>query len=232
MPYRDVIKNTRMVLGHMLSRIARGVLVAGLIAGALAGVAKAGPFEDAVAAYERSDYPTALRLFRPLGDRGDLESQYNLGLMYRDGLGVRKNLPEAVNWFRKAAGQGDADAQFNLGEMYSEGLGVPQDYVEAVKWCRKAADQGNFQGQLELGKMYREGHGVPQDFVQAHMWFNLAASRDPNAALDHGSAAYDDIFADIRPSPFWRRFAVAKLMTPAQIAEAQRLAREWKPTHP
>ena len=110
---------------------------------------------------------------------------------------------------------GHAGAQFNLGIMYSKGRGVPQDYAEAVKWSRKAADQGHAGAQFNLGVMYHNGWGVPQDYVEAHMWYNLAASRFPaGEARDRFAKARDDL---------------AARMTPAQIAEAQRLAREWKP---
>ena len=101
-----------------------------------------------------------------------------------------------------------------LGLMYRDGQGVAQDYAEAARWCRKAADQGDASAQSNLGCMYETGCGVPRDYVRAHMWLNLAASR---ASGDHQQK-----FAQMRES-------VAKKMTSQQIAEAQRLAREWKP---
>jgi TPR repeat protein len=111
---------------------------------------------------------------------------------------------------RAAAEQEDAGSQNNLGVMYGTGNGVPQDYVEAVKWYRLAAEQGNAAAQYNLGLMYDNGQGVPQDYVRAHTWFNLAASRgDANGSNN--------------------RDIVAKRMTREQIAEAQRMAREWTP---
>lgn len=121
----------------------------------------------------------------------------------------------ALQLLRPLANQGDADGQVTLGEMYREGRGVPQDYAQAVAWFRKAADQGSANGQSSLGLMYEAGWGVPQDYVLAHMWYNLAASRAVNDASKGVAAIYRDL--------------VAAKMTPAQIAEAQRLAREWKP---
>ena len=113
------------------------------------------------------------------------------------------------------ADQGNAKAQYNLGVMYDNGEGVPQDDAEAVKWYRKATEQGYAKAQNNLGLMYYNGEGVSQDYVQAHMWYNLAASRPaPGVDLDQ-SVKHRDI--------------VAKRMTPAQISEAQKLAREWKP---
>ena len=112
--------------------------------------------------------------------------------------------------FRKVADQGSAGAQFNLGLMYADGQGVPQDYQEAVKWFRKAAEQGDADAQHNLGALYVKGQGVPQDYILAHMWINLSAAQSNEKAIKN-------------------RDIVASKMTPAQIAEAQRLAREWKP---
>lgn len=177
----------------------------------------AGPFEDAVAAHERGDYATAYRLFHPLAEQNDAQAQFTLGLMYSKGQGVPQDNAEAMKWVRKAAGQGLAEAQFYLGMRYSEGRGVPQDYAEAVKWYRRAAEQGHAKTQFNLGLMYSKDQGVPQDYVLAHMWFNLAASR---ASASEGK---------LREDAVKNRDIVASWMTPYQIAEAQRLAREWKP---
>ncbi len=93
--------------------------------------------------------------------------------------------------------------------MYDQGLGVPQDYQEAVRWYRLAADQGFTAAQSTLGTMYALGQGVPKDYVLAHMWMNLAAAKGVKNAGE---------FLGL----------LEKRMTPAQIAEAQRLARECK----
>ena len=167
-------------------------------------------YEKGVEAYDQRDYATALREFRPLAEQGHAAAQFELGAMYELGRGVPQDYAEAVKWYRKAAEQGHARAQYILGVMYAEGRqGVPQDYAEAVKWCRKAALQGYALAQLFLGHMYAEGLGVPQDYVLAHKWINLFAARGGEA----GDTAYRDF--------------VASKMTPAQIAEAQRLAWEW-----
>ena len=136
---------------------------------------------------------------------------------YLDGLRAysRGDYATALQEFKPLAEKGHADAQSSLGLMYEKGQGVPQDYAESVKWYRKAAEQGNAGAQNNLGVMYDEGRAVSQDYVRAHMWFNLAASRlEPGAAQD---------------TAVKNRDIVAKRMTPAQTAEAQRLAREWKP---
>jgi TPR repeat protein len=185
------------------------------LAVALVGSAAAGPFEDGTAAYQKGDFATALRLMRQLADQGIAKAQYALGVMYYNGQGVPQDYAQAVNWYRKAADQGLAVAQFNLAIMYYTGEGVPQDYAQAFSWYRKAADQGHAKAQYNLAIMYNNGLGVPQDYIQAHMWANLAASRftDPTDRAD--AVKNRDLYAS--------------KMTPAQIAEAQRLASAWKP---
>ncbi len=168
-----------------------------------------------LAAYARGDYATALQGFEALAEQGDASGQFFLGTMYGDGRGVPRDDAKAAKWYRKAAEQGLAGAQYRLGVMYRKGRGVALDQVEAAKWYRKAAEQGLADAQYRLGVMYNNGLGVPQDFALAHMWFNLAASR---------FALGSDRDVAIKG-----REGVARLMTPAQIAEAQRLAREWKP---
>ncbi len=94
---------------------------------------------------------------------------------------------------------------------YEDGVSAYErgDHNEAARWYRRAAEQGHAGGQLSLGNMYKRGQGVPQDNVQAYKWLDLAGSRIVSAFLN--------------------RDRVAAKMTPAQIAEAQKLAREWKP---
>ena len=69
------------------------------------------------AAYDRGDYATALKEFRPLAEQGNADAQFNLGFMYENGLGVPQDYAEAVKWYRNAAEQGYAQGQANLGLM-------------------------------------------------------------------------------------------------------------------
>ena len=75
-------------------------------------------------------------------NQGDVEAQYNLGLMYENGQGVLQDYKEAIKWYKKSAEQGDKHAQSNLGRMYRYGWGVSRDYKETVRWYRLAAEQG------------------------------------------------------------------------------------------
>ena len=120
-----------------MRRILAGVVLSLMLTGA----AVAGPLEEGVAAYQRGDYSTAVRLWRPLAEQGDAFVQWLLGIMHDQGQGVPQDDAEAVKWYRLAAEQGDAEAQNNLGVMYAKGQGVPQDDAEAMKWYRLAAEQ-------------------------------------------------------------------------------------------
>ena len=148
--------------------------------------------------------------------------------MYTNGEGVQQDDTEAALWYRQAANQGFARAQSALGFLYNFGRGVPQDYAQAATWYRKAAEQGDAYGQASLGLMYELGDGLPQNYVLAHMWFSLAAAHSHADFADYGNMA--DIMYEATKSNADMRDELAKQMTPEQIAEAQRLAREWKPT--
>ncbi|MGO9484945.1 MAG: trypsin-like peptidase domain-containing protein [Rhodomicrobium sp.] len=203
-------------------------------------------WEDAIAAQRKGDNKTAFKLFRQLAEKGDTAAQYNLGYMYITGQGVIQDnmeaakwfklaadkglaraqhiyglmcasgerLPqdhtEAAKWFRLSAEQGEAGAQSSLGVAYASGQGVPQNYIEAAKWFRLAANQGDAEAQFRLGLLYFVGFGVPQNYINAHMWLSLAA------AQGHKNGET-------------QRNSVAQRMTSLQIAEAQKIASEWRP---
>lgn len=157
----------------------------------------------------RNVYTKALEEFKAQGEKGDAVAQFKTGLIYYGGQGVPRDYIEALNWFKKAAQQGHPLAQYNAGYMYEKGEGTPQDYVEATKYYRQAAEQGNQLAQYNLGSLYERGQGVPLDEVQALKWYNLAA-----------------IAGEIQARTARDRITV--WMTPPQVAEAQRLAREFK----
>jgi TPR repeat protein len=163
-------------------------------------------------AYHRGDYATALREWQPLAKQGQAVAQYHLGLLYANGQGVPKDDAQARLWYEKAAAQGHADAQANLGSLYDYGRGGPQDFKMAVRWYLRSANQGNDLAQRKLGLLYERGDGVPKDYVQAYMWYKLgAANGGKTAAL--------------------QRDELAIRMTSDQLAEAKKLAREWKPNN-
>jgi TPR repeat protein len=118
------------------------LVVLSLLCGAAEPVV-AEPFEEGFKAFEGGNYPTAMRLLRPLAAEGDAKAQYNVGVMYEEGLGVSIDYTEAVGWLLQAAEQGHSEAKNHLGFLYLYGRGVSQDYVSAHMWFDLAASEGN-----------------------------------------------------------------------------------------
>jgi len=121
----------------------------------------------------------------------------------------------AVQKLRPLAEQGNAGAQFILGRLHAHGTGVLRDGREAAKWYLKAAKQGNASAQFNLGWLYAcpEDRDVVQDYMRAYMWFRIAKENGHETA---------QVCID----------AVEKMITPAQIAKAEKLARKlsfWNP---
>ena len=78
-------------------------------------------FQQGLAAAEKGDHQTAFQFWKPLAEQGYASAQFNLGVMYSKGEGVKQDDIEAVKWYRKAAEQGHKNAQYNLGVMYYDG---------------------------------------------------------------------------------------------------------------
>ena len=134
---------------------------------------------------------------------GDAKSQWYLGVMYETGTEVSKDYKKATKWFSLAANQGFAPAQFNLALNYDLGHGVLQDYVKAHKWLSLAATQGHNMAIITLAPS--------MSYVEAHKSWNLLATQGYSSAV------------------MTREWEMAKKMTPSQIQEAHRLARNFKP---
>ena len=214
---------------------------------AQASVSAFGTLHDAVAADQRGDYATATRIYRSLASQGESLAQFLFGEMYDRGHGVPQDYAEARKWFRLSADQGNDNAQGMLGTIYLTGHGVPQDYAEALKWFRLSAIQGNPISQGALGTIYLTGHGVPQDYAEALKWTRLAADQgnaDAQGILGamyadgqgvsqdyvHAYMWYDLSAAQGTQSAIKSRDNIARFMSPEKIAEAQKLATEWRPT--
>ncbi len=188
----------------------RVFLLAGLILILQTFPTFAGDLEDGVKFYASKDYPSAVTAFRKAAEQGIALAQYNLGIMYDKGLGVKQDYQQAVSWYHKAAEQGVGIAHYNLGVMYDKGLGVKQDYQQAVFWYRKAAEQGIALAQYNLGIMYDNGLGVEQDYQQAVLWYHKAAEQGISPAQYNLGAMYDNglgVTQDHQQAIFWYRKA-------------------------
>jgi len=142
--------------------------------------------EDGFQAFTAGDYEQALRLWLPLAEKDDGKAQYNLGILYQQGLGVEKNPKTAFIWYKRASANGNSDAMYNLAIMYNKGRVVYRSPKDAVKWWRKAAELGNADAQFNLGVEYFYGRKIGKDVPKAIMWWKKSAQqghKDSRAAL-------------------------------------------------
>ena len=148
--------------------------------------------------------------FAQTGPGGNFtQLQFSIGWMYFEGQNLPKDHARAASWFRKAAELGHSQAQVNLAMMHMEGEGVPPDNAEALKWFTQAAEQGDAEGQTALGMMYALGRGVEPDLVLANKWIFIAAEQGNKDAV-------------------MARTQLAAKLTPEQLVESKKLAKEWQ----
>jgi len=162
----------------------------------------------------KEDKEEAAQWYLKAAQRGLIEAEIATGLCLVNGDGVKPNGAEAMVWFRKAAAGGSSQAEYEIGKCYLEGNGVPKDVSEGVKYVQHGAELGFPAAQNYLGMLYERGIGVEKNLVEAYKWYALAAAKD------------DANGPDIRVS-------LAKLesqLTKEQVADAQRMAREFKPS--
>ena len=202
-----------------------------------------------------ADSATILQQFSQAARQGDPVAQTNLGSIYLNGVGVRRDFTRAFYWFQQAANQGEGLAQFNLGVLYQEGRGVELDVRKAVDWFKKVELQPNRGEQfnpaikgwaeLKLGFIYYEGRGVPKDYKEALSWFQKAAERGLVIAQEMLGRMYDEAQGSVRDEKrafMWYEKAarqgssiaekalerLSKKLTPQQ----KTAARQWEPKPP
>ncbi len=105
---------------------------------------------------------------------GDVVAQFNIGVCYQIGKGVKPDMSKAVYWFKKSADQGDHYAKYYLGCCYENGGGVKVDHEKAFALFNEADQLGNDEALVKIGDCYEMGLGIPQDYQKALEYFILA----------------------------------------------------------
>jgi TPR repeat protein len=170
----------------------------------------------------------AAKLYSKAAETGDADAVRTLSQLGRNWVFKYRDTSDAAIYalIETQAQKGYAVAQWSLGVMNYR-LGAfshegRQNAAEALVWYRRAAEQGHPDSQASLATAYADGVGVPQDRVQAHKWYSLAAANIPARGRHQN-------FEGMRADLIKQRDALARKMTRAQIAEAQKLAQEWTP---
>lgn len=173
-------------------RLLASVLLAAIVAVSLIRPAVAGPGKEA---FERGDYGAALMVWQPYADQGSARAQYNISILYENGLGVKKDPETALKWMSLAAEGGYLNAQKRLAVIHDTGENVPKDPKQAHKWYLATALQGDVRAQRRLGFMYASGEGVPQDMAQGYMWLWVAAEAGDTTA----KKSFDLLAGELEP---------------------------------
>ncbi len=178
-------------------------------------------------AYQQGDFTTALQHWTRLAENGDPVSQYNVGVMYDEGTGVRRDPAKVVAWWNKAADQGHLTAQHNLALLLIE-RGRTQDFRKAAYWLKRAAADGFVLSQYSLAKLYATGLGVERDNDLALDLFLKAGDAGFVKAQYNLGKIYRDgigVAADPVVSVDWFRKAAVQGYAKAQEKLAIRFAR-------
>ncbi|MDU7463083.1 tetratricopeptide repeat protein [Haemophilus haemolyticus] len=142
--------------------------------------------DQGIEAVKKEDYQTALKLWEPLAEQGNVSAQFNLGLMYHlmyekapSTSNKVEALSESIKWYKKAAEQGNVGAQLNLADIYENSIIL--NYAEAMKLYEKLAEQGNPAAQAKLGTIYldsrkAESFKIKRDEVKAKKFFKQACN--------------------------------------------------------
>jgi len=168
----------KLINWHSVIRVPFFFLVAFLIIGC-------SDYRKARSAYEAGEYTKALQIFEQLSQAGDSQAQYDLSLMYLQGIGANKNLEKGWTWMNRAADGGNVQAMLELAVRYQKSASLENAEQMAFLWFQKAAMAGSAAGQYNLAHLYEDGNQTPVDLVLAYVWMTLSnKSGNPMAATE------------------------------------------------
>jgi len=148
-------------------------------------VVSANELEKGMFALEMEDYDRALYYLSFEAAQGNPIAQYNLGLMYKNGVGVKIDKNEAVGWFILASNNGHMLGKYALGLAYYHGSGVRTNFQKSMNLFLDASYMGHPASQINVGNMYYYGQGVGKNYPKAHMWWSLAKEKGVEAAFNN-----------------------------------------------
>lgn len=149
-----------------------------LLAGCASQKPEEKPTEQAPASEMTQEQQAQEKLLQQ-AQRGDLESQFQLGSRYFVGQPV-KDLKQAEYWWKQAADKGHAMAAVSLAYLYT-GRDAPElaNQSEMLRYLNQSAAAGNPMAQHVLGNLYRRGEGgLPRDPDQARRLYQSACKQN------------------------------------------------------
>jgi len=125
--------------------------------------------------YSLEDRLDAVNDMEQLAREGDMDAQYLMGKLYRDGPLLTPDSVNARYWFAQAAHQGHMYAQYSLGKLYLSDDVEVHDAEQGIRWLEISAQNGNDYAAYRLGKEYYKGNNAPRSYTTAAQWFERAA---------------------------------------------------------
>ena len=142
-------------------------------------------YQQARSAYAAGDYTKAHQLFQGLAESGDTKAQYDLSLMYIQGIGTKQNIEQGLVWLNRAAEKGNIEAMLELGVLYQKIDTLENAPQLALYWFEKAAMAGSAVGQYNLAHIYMDGGQTAIDLPKAYIWMSLSdATGNPVAGAE------------------------------------------------
>lgn len=204
------------------SVLVRSVAAAGIVLSSTIGWSDTAAGLDA---FKRKDYQRAYEEWKAAAESGQAEAQFDLGLLYAQGLGVHRDLTAAEQWYRKSAAQGNAEAQFALGLLYSRGWGNPRDEADAIRWLQMANSVDSEGPPMDWAPL--EGYGINRSPKEAIYWLRQAAEKGhPGAEFELGKfySSGEGVKRDQAQASRWISAAAAQGYTPAFKELGERFA--------
>ena len=145
---------------------------------------KADDYSKAFEALERGDFETATFYLSFFVNNGDSVAQYNMGLLYRDGLGVEKNPKVALTWFYLAAQQRHMLSNFAIAKLIETHPHLADRQKGRLYFLKEAAFLGHAIAPLEIGNFYYLRQETDFDLVRAMVWWILGSDRNAPGAVE------------------------------------------------
>ena len=209
MAMKSIVENLNSNIARLIATTYAALFMLALLSFSqpIMSVARA-DYDKGISAAKQGDYSAAFEEWSISAKNGHPKAQYNLGVLFENGLGTELDLLQAAKWYIVAAERDYAPAQYNLAVLYHKGAGVPHSKTSAMKWYRKAALQLDELAMYAIGQMHINGEGTPRNLVEGYKWFYLSAS------LGHPDA----------PGALE---TIAPLMTAGAVEGAIQLAEGW-----
>ena len=170
-------------------------------------------FKEGLSAFKKKDYATAMAEWSSLAEEGHALAKYNLAIMYRKGLGVKKDQLLSLKWYQDAADSGLAKAQYSLALFYEKGRGgLPKNATAAVNLYMQAAESGHSYAQYSLASHLEDGRGTERDLVEAMTWYIVTAKTSKGKLRRKSAEARDKL---------------KESLSDDEISMAEDFAREW-----